>query len=159
MEIDLNEVKNEAFKKQKARRKYIERIRKNKSAELDKLFNEVHNDVFKKIDCLECANCCKTVGPLFTDKDISRISKKLKITPGKFTERYLKIDEEQDYVLNKLPCPFLVDGNCCSIYSFRPKACYEYPHTQMKNQKKVLKLHLLNCKFCPGVNEIFNRIL
>ena len=30
---------------------------------------------FKKTDCLDCGNCCKTTSPIFTDKDIERISK------------------------------------------------------------------------------------
>ena len=136
MKINLQEIKSEAFRKQKERRKYIERIRKDKNSKIDELFNEAHNAVFNTLDCLQCANCCKTVGPLFTSKDIMRISKKLKISPGQFTETYLKVDEDQDYVLKELPCIFLDDNNCCSIYSFRPKACYEYPHTLMKNQKR-----------------------
>ena len=159
MKINLQEIKSEAFRKQKERRKYIERIRTDKNSKIDELFNEAHNAVFNTLDCFQCANCCKTVGPLFTSKDIMRISKKLKISSGQFTETYLKVDEDQDYVLKELPCAFLDDNNCCSIYSFRPKACYEYPHTLMKNQKRLLKLHLLNCELCPGVNEIFNRIL
>ncbi|MEZ5067203.1 MAG: YkgJ family cysteine cluster protein [Bacteroidia bacterium] len=36
-------------------------------------------------------------------------------------------------VLKKSPCPFLLDDNHCSIYSIRPQACREYPHTIRKN--------------------------
>jgi Fe-S-cluster containining protein len=39
---------------------------------------DLHDAEFKKTDCLKCANCCKTTGPLFTSADIERVSKYLK---------------------------------------------------------------------------------
>ena len=39
---------------------------------------QLHEDQFSKINCLECANCRKTTSPIFTNRDISRISKYLK---------------------------------------------------------------------------------
>ena len=68
---------------------------------LDESIHSIHEEVFKNTNCLKCANCCKTTGPLYTDKDINRISKKLRIKPSDFTTRYLKIDNDKDYVLNQ----------------------------------------------------------
>ena len=148
----------EAKKKLKERKKLVNNLKKKKGKELDAIFEDGHQDAFKKIDCLDCANCCKTVGPLFNSKDITRISKHLKLKPGDFTEKYLRIDEDNDFVVNALPCPFLSLDNYCSIYSIRPKACKDYPLTDLKNQKKLLKLHIENTKHCPAVNEVFNHI-
>ena len=55
----------------------------------------------------------------------SHLTKKIK--PSDFTDKYLKIDEDFDYILKKVPCEFLLKDNSCSIYDFRPKACREYP--------------------------------
>ena len=142
----------------RTKNKFFQSLKNQNPRTLDKVIHELHDDVFKKIDCLDCANCCKTVGPLFTSKDITRISKNFKLSPGDFTEKYLRIDEDNDYVLKTLPCPFLSSDNNCNIYSIRPKACKDYPLTDLRDQKKLLKLHLENTKHCPAVNEVFNHI-
>ena len=118
-----------------------------------------HREIFSRISCLECANCCKTTGPLFTATDISRISKHLKLSIHQFFEKYLKRDEDDDVVLQSLPCPFLAENNECKIYDHRPKACREYPHTDAFNQNKIFQLTLKNAEICPGVFRILQAIL
>ena len=54
--------------------------------DLDEIFGKYHNEAFKKIDCLDCGNCCKTTSPMFFDKDIERLSIALKMKPGAFIE-------------------------------------------------------------------------
>ena len=159
MKIDIEQTKLEAKRKKKSRVNFIKSLKNKKEHEIDLLFQRADHDVFEEINCLSCANCCKTVGPLFTDKDIERISKSMKLKPGLFTEKFLRLDEDGDYVLKSLPCIFLGEDNYCSIYEIRPKACKEYPHTGMKGQKKLLKLHLKNHQLCPAVNEVFNRLI
>ena len=156
--INLTNFKKEAIIKYKKRKKFILKLKKQQNKIIDNLFNDADNSVFKKIDCLTCASCCKKVGPLFTNKDIQRISKIVKLSQGDFVNKYLIIDDDDDYILKTTPCTFLMKDNYCSIYEARPKACREYPHTQMKNQKKLLNLNLKNCEYCPAVNEIFNEI-
>jgi len=114
----------------------------------------LHVDEFERTDCLECANCCKTTGPLFTDKDIQRISKHFKLKEQKFIETYLKIDEENDYVLQSVPCIFLGTDNYCSIYEVRPKACREFPHTDRKKFHQISNLTLNNVAICPAAYNI-----
>lgn len=125
---------------------------------IDTLFHEAHHEVFSKTDCLQCANCCKTTGPLFSAKDIERISKSLKLKPGNFVDKYLRIDEDNDYVLKEVPCAFLGPDNYCSIYDNRPKACREYPHTDRIKQKAIFNLHLKNSTICPAVSDIISSV-
>ena len=106
------------------------------------------------MDCLSCANCCKTTSPIFRDADIRRISKHLRIKEGKFISDYLRMDEEQDYVLKSSPCSFLESDNTCSIYDVRPLACREYPHTDRKNMYQVLEITAENSLICPAVARI-----
>ena len=68
---------------------------------------ELHENEFETTDCLKCANCCKTTGPLFTNADVERIAKYFRQKPQKFIAEYLKIDEDNDYVLQQVPCAFL----------------------------------------------------
>ncbi|MBX7050644.1 MAG: YkgJ family cysteine cluster protein [Flavobacteriales bacterium] len=126
--------------------------------DLDPLFHDLHDEVFARVDCLTCANCCKTTSPIFRDVDIDRISKHLGIRPSMFTEKYLHIDEDQDWVLNVAPCPFLGDDNYCSIYDVRPKACREYPHTDRKNMSQILELTFRNTMVCPAVADMVEKI-
>ena len=117
--------------------------------------------MFNEVDCLACANCCKTTSPIFRDVDIKRIASLFKITSADFIEKYLNLDEEDDYVLKSSPCTFLNDDNTCSIYENRPLACREYPHTNRKKMHQILHLTKKNTLICPAVcrilDEIFDR--
>ena len=139
-------------------RKLVQKLKKSNNREVDTRFHVEHEKAFKKIDCLACANCCKTTSPIFRDVDIKRISKKLRIPIGKFIASYLRIDDEKYYVLQSSPCTFLDDDNTCSIYEDRPLACREYPHTDRKNMFQILDLTLTNSLICPAVSEIFTKL-
>lgn len=112
----------------------------------------------KKTNCLDCANCCKTTGPLFTSADIERVSKHLRQKPQQFIDRYLRIDEDQDYVLQTVPCDFLDQDNTCFIYDVRPKACREFPHTDRKKFNQITDLTLNNVAICPAAFNIVEKM-
>ena len=116
---------------------------------------DLHEAAFEKIDCLKCANCCKTTSPIFRDVDVKRIAKHLRMPESKFLDQYLRMDEEGDWVLKQSPCHFLQDDNTCSIYEVRPLACREYPHTDRKNMQQILNLTLKHTLICPAVARIF----
>ena len=156
--MDLAHHKERVKIKRKDNKKFFKRLKKVKPKLLDKIIHPIHQEVFECTDCLECANCCTTTGPLFTNKDISRIAKSLRIKPSEFVDRYLRIDEDNDYVLQSVPCTFLGEDNYCSIYEVRPKACREYPHTDRIKQYQLLKLTEKNVDVCPAVFEILEKL-
>ena len=137
-----------------ATKKVFRKMKQAKPNDLDQKFHKGHEAEFKKMDCLSCANCCKTTSPIFRDADIRRISKHLRVKEGKFISDYLRMDEEQDYVLKSSPCSFLDNDNSCSIYDVRPLACREYPHTDRKNMFQVLEITAENSLICPAVARI-----
>lgn len=143
-------------------KKFFAKLKKRPPKDLDYIMQELHHNEFKKTDCLECANCCKTTGPLFTPKDIERIAKHFKLKPQQFIDQYLRVDEDHDYVLQNVPCTFLGADNYCSIYEVRPKACREFPHTDRKKFQQISNLTLKNVSICPAafniVEEMKNRI-
>ena len=156
--MDLAHHKEQSKLKSKENQQFFKSLKKIKPKVLDKIIHPLHEEVFECIDCLECANCCKTTGPLFTDKDINRIAKNLRIKPSRFSERYLRIDEDRDYVLRSLPCTFLEDDNYCNIYDVRPKACREFPHTDRIKQYQLFKITQKNIEVCPAVFNIVEKL-
>lgn len=139
--------------------KLFQRLKKKKPKDLDALFEEEHDKAFEEIDCLKCANCCKTTSPIFRDIDIKRISKKMKMGVSEFERKYLRMDEDDFWVLKTSPCTFLADDNTCSIYDYRPQACSEYPHTNQRKVVQVLDLTFKNLEICPAAARITNQIL
>ena len=140
-------------------KKQFKTWQKKKPKNLDEQFHTGHDRAFSKIDCLQCANCCKTTSPIFRDIDIKRISKSLRLKESEFVRNYLRMDEENDYVLLKSPCTFLNNDNTCSIYEVRPLACREYPHTNRKNMHQILGITEKNTEICPAVAKITMEIL
>jgi hypothetical protein len=126
--------------------------------DLDRVMHGLHEEVFAKTDCLNCANCCKTTGPLWSERDKERVAKHLRLKTGEFETNYLRLDEDGDWVLQQLPCPFLESDNACAIYEIRPKACREYPHTDRAKQAQILDLTAKNALICPAVGEIVARM-
>ncbi|MBT4996517.1 MAG: YkgJ family cysteine cluster protein [Hellea sp.] len=154
MQDQLQSLSKKVKETQKAHRNFFIKLRKKTPKNLDAIMEKLHDDEFKKSDCLQCANCCKTTSPIFTNKDIERISKSFRIKTRQFIDNYLNVDEDQDYVLKSSPCTFLADDNTCTIYDVRPKACKEYPHTNRKRFEKISELTLKNVSICPATFNI-----
>ncbi|WP_282074506.1 YkgJ family cysteine cluster protein [Maribacter aquivivus] len=154
MEEVLRELPQKAKEKHNENKKFFVKLRKKPPKNLDYIMQELHEEEFERTDCLTCANCCKTTGPLFTNADVERISKSFRMKPQKFIETYLRVDEENDFVLQETPCTFLGSDNYCSIYDVRPKACREFPHTDRKKFQQISNLTLKNVAICPAAYNI-----
>ena len=150
----IDQLPNLAKDKQQENKKFFSKLKKKTPKHLDSLMVELHEEEFSRTDCLDCANCCKTTGPLFTNKDIEGISKKFKQKPQQFIDQYLRIDEDNDYVLQSVPCTFLDAENHCLIYDVRPKACAEFPHTDRKKFQQISNLTIKNVGICPAAYNI-----
>lgn len=155
---NLEQLPQKAAEKRAENQRFFKKLRQKPPRALDQIAGEAHQAVFADTDCLECANCCKTTGPLFTPTDIGRIAGALRMKPGAFTEQYLRLDEDGDYVLQTLPCPFLGADNYCSIYDHRPRACREYPHTDRRKLYQIGKLTVKNTAICPAAYRIVEAI-
>ena len=156
--IDLHKFSLEVKKVEGRILKFFTRLKRRPPNNLDEVIHELHEQAFEKIDCLQCANCCKTTSPIFLDKDIERLSISMRMKPSAFTEKYLRMDEDRDYVLQSSPCPFLAEDNYCLVYEHRPNACREYPHTNRKKMYQVLDLATKNASICPAVFDIFQNL-
>jgi Fe-S-cluster containining protein len=143
---------------QKENKLLVKKLKKSKPKNLDSIVHALHDEAFVEIDCLDCANCCKTTSPAIYERDIDRLAKHLKIKPSKLIDQYLQKDTDNDYVFKSAPCPFLDHENYCMVYESRPLACREYPHTNRKRFYQVLELSLKNTEICPAVASIFEEL-
>ncbi|MCK0189786.1 YkgJ family cysteine cluster protein [Arenibacter sp. F20364] len=154
MDEVIKQLPKRAQEKHNENKKFFDKLRRKPPKDLDYVMQDLHETEFGKTDCLDCANCCKTTGPLFTNADIGRIAKHFRMKPQKFIDEFLRMDEDNDYVLQSVPCTFLGADNYCSIYDVRPKACREFPHTDRKKFQQISNLTLKNVAICPAAFNI-----
>jgi len=126
--------------------------------EVDAVVQRLYREITPEIDCLSCANCCKQVLPVLSQKDIKRLAGGLKIPVDAFKKRYL-INRSPDgaVTFNKKPCP-LLEGHACSQYLFRPRDCRSYPHLQKKDFSFRLINVIENISVCPIVFNVFEAL-
>jgi hypothetical protein len=141
---------------QKEYKNFLAKADKNKVL---KLLPDLHEKAFQQIDCLQCARCCKRYSPRFKTPDIRRISKLLGMKEGAFIEKYLRLDEDGDYVVRSTPCAFLGEDNRCSIYEDRPSDCHRFPYTDEDVILKKPRITQKNSEFCPIVVSVLEGLL
>jgi uncharacterized protein len=152
----LQNWEKKAAEHQKEYGRFLKRADKNKVL---KQLPDLHEEAFEKIDCLQCANCCKNYSPRFKTPDIKRISKHLRMKEGDFIQTYLRLDEEGDYVVRSKPCPFLGTDNYCGIYDVRPSDCERFPYTDEDVILKRPNLTLKNSSFCPITYYVLEHLI
>lgn len=142
----------------KALQTTISKLSKLNSRELDNIVHSLHEQAFSFFDCLSCANCCRSISPAISHNDVEQLAKKLKTRPSDLVVKHMNLDEDGDYVFRSAPCPFIDTENYCNVYSHRPRACGEYPHTNRTRFYQVLKLSLKNAEICPVVYAILMKL-
>ena len=142
----LHNWEKKSREKQKQFRSFLDRADKNKVL---KELPRLHEEAFEKIDCLQCAACCKNYSPRFKTPDVKRISKHLGMKESVFIETFLKVDNEGDFVVKSAPCPFLGADNFWSIYENRTSDCARFPYTDEDVIIRRRQLTLKNSTFCP----------
>ena len=96
----------------------------------DRILRRIAEGIQEQIDCTACANCCKTSTTAISERDIDRLARHLRISRERFLADYTMPDDEGALSLRFTPeagCVFL-EGNLCSVYEARPKACRDFPH-------------------------------
>ena len=156
--ISTEELKKQVDKNIYSFQSLLKNLKRKKPDLLDEIIHELHSKAFSHFNYLDCANCCKTIGPRLIEKDAEQLARYLKMTVSDFHDKYLFIDEDGDLIFKEHPCPFLLHDNYCSVYENRPRACREYPHTDRKRFYQILDLSLKNCETCPVVFAIFKEL-
>jgi len=127
---------------------------------LDKLTSEADKESWKRTDCLDCANCCKTMSPTYTKKDVKRIAAHLGMTEKAFREKWLYKDKTGDWMNVKQPCQFLdLKTNMCNIYAVRPRDCAGFPHHTKKKMVEYMHMYKQNIEYCPATYRVVEYIM
>ncbi|HVZ25012.1 MAG TPA: YkgJ family cysteine cluster protein [Sediminibacterium sp.] len=141
-------------------KRFLGRIEKNPPRGLDKLAEQLDTRVWKEVDCLSCANCCKTMSPTYTATDMKRIAAHLGMTVSAFKEKWLEYDDKEgDWMNRQQPCQFLdKQTHFCSIYAVRPADCAGFPHLKKKKMTDYIHVHQQNVAYCPATFKMVEKM-
>jgi Fe-S-cluster containining protein len=157
--MNLARFKNRAYRKKKILAKFLQKLAKKNPDGLNKTVAQIDKEVWQEVDCLTCANCCKTMTPTYKPADIKRISAHLKMTPKQFFDKWLWKDEESGDVVNySTPCQFLGSDNKCSIYEVRPADCVGFPHHNKKPFALYDHVFTDNLHRCPATLRMVEKL-
>jgi hypothetical protein len=158
--INLRSFKQVVRRSKSRVRRFLSRLEKKPLSGLDKLVIETDQKVWKEVGCLSCANCCKTMSPTYTKKDVSRISRHLGMTQKAFREKWLYKDRTGDWMNVKQPCQFLdLKTNMCNIYAVRPRDCAGFPHHHKRRMVDYMHMYKQNIEYCPATYKLVQRIM
>jgi Fe-S-cluster containining protein len=138
---------------------FLTRLKNNPPRGLDTLKIEADKHAWAQTDCLDCANCCKTMSPTYTKKDVKRISSHLGMTEKAFREKWLYKDRTGDWMNVKQPCQFLdLETNMCNIYAVRPADCAGFPHHMKRKMVEYMHMYQQNIEYCPATYRLVEYI-
>lgn len=158
--VNLRSFKQKVRFTKKIFRAFLSMIDKNPPRGLDSLTAKLEPEIWKEVDCLTCANCCKTMSPTFTKKDIKRISKHFGETPEAFYKKWLRKDRQGDIINKVEPCQFLnLKDNKCSIYEIRPADCSGFPHLPKRKMTDYMSVHKQNIEYCPATYKMVEKMM
>jgi Fe-S-cluster containining protein len=153
--VNLRSFRNLVFQNKKRLRTFLARLEKKPSGPVRLITLEANELAWSKTDCMDCANCCKTMSPTYTQKDIARISKFLGMTRKAFVEKWLYKDRVGDWINKKQPCQFLdLKTHMCNVYEVRPGDCAGFPYHGTKKIKDYGHVFKQNVEFCPATYRL-----
>ncbi len=159
--VNLRSFKQKVRHNRRRLRLFLSRLEKNPPKNLKSIAVEADKRAWKEVDCLSCANCCKTMSPTYTTEDIKRISTHLSMSVKAFKEKWLYKDKRDgDWMNVKQPCQFLnLTDNKCSIYSVRPADCSGFPHHDKKKTTDYVHVYKQNVEYCPATYKWVEKIM
>lgn len=158
--LNLRSFRQKANRNKRSFRRFLTKLEKNLPRNADQLTPVLEKQVWKEVDCLNCANCCKQMSPTYTAADISRISIHLNMTTDAFKTKWLYKDRSGDWMNKSTPCQFLdLKTNKCNIYDVRPADCAGFPHLSKRRLKDYMHVHKQNIEFCPATYKMVEKMM
>ncbi len=155
--MNLSYFKRKAKENATGLKRFLKKLDRIVPEDFDKLIQEEDAKMWLQTDCMTCANCCKTMTPTYTKKDMTRIAAHLKMTTKELFDKWLKKDDNGDIVNREQPCQWLVD-NKCSIYEVRPADCAEFPHHNKKPFDLFNDTFAQNIDKCPATYRLISAL-
>lgn len=126
-------------------------------SKFDEIAHPIVEEITSQIDCTHCGNCCRYQEPGVSEEEIIILAEQKNISTESFKEQFIATDKENISFLCVQPCTFL-DGNKCSIYSFRPNSCADFPGLHRPRLKWRMKQVEENYGICPIVFNVVERL-
>lgn len=159
--VNLRSFKKKARDKKNSFRRFLTKLENSTLKNFDGYVRSIEPKVWQEVDCLSCANCCKTMTPTFNDKDLKRISAHFGQTVEEFQNKWLRRERggDRDWMNKTEPCQFLnLKDNKCSIYAIRPEDCAGFPHLS-KKFKDFAHVHKQNVEYCPATFRLVEKMM
>lgn len=157
--LTLRAFRKEVGPKKRKLRRFLTKLSANLPKNVDLLTAAIEPEVWKEVDCLGCANCCKQMTPTYTPQDIKRIAAHENMTPAAFKEKWLYKDRSGDWMNKSTPCQFLnLSTNMCRIYEVRPVDCAGFPHLAKRKLKDYIHIHKQNVEYCPATLKMVEKL-
>jgi uncharacterized protein len=159
--VNLRSFKQRARHSKRSFRRFLTKLENKQPKNLQNLIARIDKEVWKEVDCLSCANCCKTMTPTFNAKDIKRISAHLGQTEDEFKTKWLYRERggDRDWLNKTEPCQFLdMKTNMCGIYEVRPADCAGFPHLTRKFSD-FAHIHKQNVDSCPATFKMVEKMM
>lgn len=153
--INLRLFRKKAAENKSTFRRFLSKLEKNPPHNLDLHTVAADMEMWKRTDCLACANCCKTMSPTYTKSDMVRIAAHLGMSVFDFQKKWLRKDRQGDWINKEQPCQFLnLEDNKCSIYAVRPRDCAGFPHHTRKKMVDYMHVFKQNVEYCPATYRV-----
>ncbi len=151
---DITEIKRKAVIKAGENNRFNIFLKSIANNIIDEKVIQLNSIVSEQIDCMLCANCCKTLHPAVTPAEAKILASEKKLESNVFANSFLVVDEiENINHFKKSPCIFL-DDKRCTCYEKRPASCADYPHLTKPNFKYRLRSVMENYAMCPIVFNV-----
>ena len=140
--------------------KFLKKLSKSKLLISTKNIKIADKIAWQKNNCLDCANCCKKMTPIYSESEIKKIALFLNTPIIELKNNFLQYNKKQQEWTNKTqPCPFLnLKNNYCSIYEVRPKDCASFPHFHKKDIRLYAHIHEQNMLYCPATLDFISTL-
>jgi Fe-S-cluster containining protein len=119
--------------------------------DIDGLVMTLSQKYFALIDCMQCANCCRSLHVEFKKSELFAIAKTLGQSIEAFQKQFMSEGKVNP------PCPML-NGKLCSIYENRPDVCRSYPHLEQPEFTSRLIGVIENVAICPIAFNMFEEL-
>ena len=158
--VNLKQFKKKAGDNKRSFRRFLTKLESESPKKINTLTATMEKEVWGEVDCLTCANCCKTMTPTFTKADMKRIAAHFGETVDQFKAKWLYKERKKDgdWLNKKQPCQFLnLADNKCSIYEVRPADCAGFPH-MTKKFHEYSHVHKQNIEYCPATYKLVEKM-
>lgn len=158
LELNLDTIRQLSEEREEENFHFRKFLKGQDDEEVDEIVHRLHDEIVAQIDCTQCGNCCHSLKPEVTDKEIERLAKIDNLSPGEYVEKFVGRDElNATPFLKDTPCKYLKDKKC-SIYPSRPQECRDYPYTGKDGFIFRLIYMIDNYGVCPIVFNLYERL-